>query len=161
MGKFNGLLQAEFISSRNWRVLARLSFNSYRLTPGEIAVLRNVGVAITASGTVTVPVGFETDLGSVPRLLWGVVAPQDIARPAVVHDYIYRCIKQYKFNTQKEHMRVTASAKAIADAIFKSALTVCSPTIPMWKQRVVFWFAAIFGWVCLRARDYQLHQIGK
>lgn len=60
---------------------------------------------------VLVPVGYRTDLASVPRLAWRIV-PRDHAqarRPAVAHDYIY---------THQTH-RFT---KAEADQIFHQAL---------------------------------------
>lgn len=37
----------------------------------------------------TVPKGFKTDLGSIPRIFWSVVGPQEIARGAILHDWLY------------------------------------------------------------------------
>jgi hypothetical protein len=43
-------------------------------------------------GTITVPVGFETDFASVPRVPLAFWLCGDTAeRPAVVHDYLYGC----------------------------------------------------------------------
>jgi len=41
----------------------------------------------------TVPKNFETDLASIPRLLWPLLAPQysGFVAPAIIHDYLYRC----------------------------------------------------------------------
>ncbi len=41
----------------------------------------------------TVPKSFETDLASIPRLLWPILAPQysGFVAPAILHDYLYRC----------------------------------------------------------------------
>ncbi len=41
----------------------------------------------------TVPQNFETDLASIPRLLWPILAPQysGFVAPAILHDYLYRC----------------------------------------------------------------------
>ncbi len=63
------------------------------------------------SRLVVVPVGYRTDLASVPRLAWRIV-PRDHAlarRPAVVHDYLY---------THQTH-RFT---KSEADRVFYDAL---------------------------------------
>lgn len=39
---------------------------------------------------ITVPMGFNTDLASVPRALWGWIPPHGrYLRAAVVHDYLY------------------------------------------------------------------------
>lgn len=41
----------------------------------------------------TVPKDFETDLASIPRLLWPIFAPQysGFVAPSILHDYLYRC----------------------------------------------------------------------
>ncbi len=41
----------------------------------------------------TVPKNFETDLASIPRLLWPLFAPQysGFVAPSILHDYLYRC----------------------------------------------------------------------
>lgn len=41
----------------------------------------------------TVPKDFETDLASIPRVLWPLFAPQysGFVAPAILHDYLYRC----------------------------------------------------------------------
>lgn len=42
---------------------------------------------------VIVPYGFKTDLASIPRILWPLLAPQYSAfvAPAILHDYLYQC----------------------------------------------------------------------
>jgi hypothetical protein len=41
-------------------------------------------------GKVSVPVGFVTDLASIPRVFWSMLRPDgDYAYPAIVHDYLY------------------------------------------------------------------------
>jgi len=41
----------------------------------------------------TVPKDFQTDLASIPRMLWPILAPQytSFIAPAILHDYLYRC----------------------------------------------------------------------
>lgn len=38
-----------------------------------------------------IPKGFKTDLATIPRILWPIIAPQftNIVRPAILHDYMY------------------------------------------------------------------------
>lgn len=40
-----------------------------------------------------IPKDFETDLASIPRALWPILAPQytGFVAPAILHDYLYRC----------------------------------------------------------------------
>lgn len=39
-----------------------------------------------------IPEGFETDLASIPRIAWPIMAPahSSLIRPAIVHDWFYR-----------------------------------------------------------------------
>lgn len=41
----------------------------------------------------TIPQNFQTDLASIPRILWPILAPQyaGFISPAILHDYLYRC----------------------------------------------------------------------
>ncbi len=57
-----------------------------------------------------VPKNFETDLASVPRPLWPILAPQysGFIAPAILHDYLYRCD--------------TTSTRQFADEVLYSAL---------------------------------------
>lgn len=42
---------------------------------------------------ITIPKGFITDLASIPRPLWPILAPQyaGFVYPAILHDFFYRC----------------------------------------------------------------------
>lgn len=42
--------------------------------------------------TVIVPEGFKTDLASIPRAIWPIMAPHELSVAApLLHDYLYRC----------------------------------------------------------------------
>lgn len=43
--------------------------------------------------TYIVPKNFETDLATIPRVLWPILAPQytGFVSPAILHDYLYSC----------------------------------------------------------------------
>lgn len=66
------------------------------ITPGQDGRYRterpfSFDVGLKGSGlTITVPAGFATDLASVPRWLWWLVAPHDpqYAAAAVLHDFL-------------------------------------------------------------------------
>ena len=82
----------------------------------------------TAAGQVIrVPVGFPTDLASIPRLLWRVFPPFGrYTRAAVVHDWL--C-----------HIRMANSDWA-AD-VFGEAMEVLA--VPRWKRR---WMVRAVKW---------------
>lgn len=59
---------------------------------------------------IVVPIGFITDLASIPRCLWSILPPHDYyAKAAILHDYLYK----EAIGTKKE-----------ADRIFYEALLV-------------------------------------
>ena len=91
MSRFNGLLDAIFLPPRNWVLNNALKFVA-DLNEVEISKLARCGVAVKDNGEVTVPAGYITDLASVPRIAWAVIAPFDVARAAVVHDILYEKI---------------------------------------------------------------------
>jgi len=161
MGVFNGRLQADFLGPKLWRLTRSLKYNNYKLSSGEIAILREVGVPISATGQITAPSGFETDLASVPRIVWSIIAPTDIARAATIHDIVYRSIKQYKFNTGRSDRHLVMAAKSIGDSLMKDAMEDSDPKVPLFKQTLAYQLTKLFGHFCLKARDYKLHNKGQ
>ena len=94
MGTFNNKIMAEFNPPRKWVLGRELSYDCPELTQEEILALKNIGVVMDKT-KITVPVGFVTDLASVPRAMWWAIAPFDVARAAIIHDLLYTiyCIK--------------------------------------------------------------------
>jgi len=81
---------------------------------------------------VLVPLGFETDFASVPRVLWSVLPPWGRYSPAaVVHDWLY-------FNRQN----IFAKRKC-ADKVFYWLMKKFR--VPWWKRRVMYLGVRIGG----------------
>lgn len=80
-------------------------------------------------GIITVPVGYPTDLSSVPRvpIIYELTGNSAI-KPAVIHDFLY---------TSKIVDRKTA------DRIFKEACVVA--LIPAWKRNLMWAGIRLFG----------------
>ena len=76
-----------------------------------------------------VPVGFETDLASVPSVLSGVFHPEGYwAKAAVIHDFLYK---------------TAMVERVMADLIFLEAMQVLNVSRPI---RLGFFFAVrLFG----------------
>ena len=98
MGKFNNKIMAEFNPPRKWVLGRDLSYTTSDLSVEDIKSLQAVGVKVkrdtNKTETITVPKGFVTDLASVPRAMWAFIAPFDVARAAIVHDLLYKTIRQ-------------------------------------------------------------------
>ena len=105
MGQFNKLLDATYHPPRKWVLNSSLSYDCDKLTEEDIEVLKSVGVKVTKKGKVTVPKGFVTDMASVPRACWMFIAPFDVARAAVIHDLLYKNIRQYRWNWREDKIR--------------------------------------------------------
>jgi hypothetical protein len=90
--------------------------------------------SLVAGGRVEVPVGFETDLASVPRLPFVYLATGGTAEEAaVIHDYLYR----------------TGSApREVADAIFLEAMEQTG--ISWWRRKLMYMAVRAAGWTAYK-----------
>ena len=138
MGQFNAKIMAEFNPPRKWILGRDLSYTTKDLTVEEIKVLKGVGVKVkrdtNKTETITVPTGFVTDLASVPRAMWWAIAPFDVARAAIIHDLLYKSIRQYRWKMKdKEDKELIKQAKVASDKVFLLAMKDAEPKIAGWK----------------------------
>jgi hypothetical protein len=127
-------------------VLGRdLSYTTDDLTPEDIKALKGVGVKITKK-TITVPTGFVTDLASVPRAMWWAIAPFDVARAAIIHDLLYKTIRQYRWKMKdKEDKELIKLAKVASDKVFLLAMDDAEPKVAKWKTYSSWKAVDLFG----------------
>ena len=137
MGQYNAKIMAEFNPPRKWALGRDLSYTTEDLTADEIKALKGVGVKVKKekdSHTITVPTGFVTDLASVPRAMWWAIAPFDVARAAIIHDLLYKTIRQYRWKMKdKEDKELIKQAKVASDKVFLLAMKDAEPKIAGWK----------------------------
>tara|TARA_B100000886_G_scaffold133040_1_gene89732 strand:- start:600 stop:1085 length:486 start_codon:yes stop_codon:yes gene_type:complete len=138
MGQFNAKIMAEFNPPRKWILGRDLSYTTKDLTVEDIKALKGVGVKVkrdtNKTETIKVPTGFVTDLASVPRALWWAIAPFDVARAAIIHDLLYKSIRQYRWKMKdKEDKQLIKEAKIASDKVFKLAMKDADPKISGWK----------------------------
>ena len=152
MGQFNKLLDATYHPPRKWVLNSSLSYDWDKLTEEDIEVLKSVGVKVTKKGKVTVPKGFVTDMASVPRACWMFIAPFDVARAAVIHDLLYKNIRQYRWTWREDEIREPKlelerifRAKEISDKIFLCAMNDSEPEVPSYKKNPAYWAVKVFG----------------
>ena len=150
MGTFNDKISAEFHPPRKWVLERALSYTNKDL---EVDALKEVGVQITKSGKITCKKDFVTDLASVPRICWMLIAPWDIARAAIIHDLLYKRIRQYRakegdltenINAQ-EIINNYKAAKKQADKVFLAAMKDADPSVPKWKIYSAYYSVVLFG----------------
>ena len=143
MSKFNGLLDAKFHPPRTWVLDTALKYDDDYLTEQQIADLLAVGAPITKKGVVTAPKGLKTDMASVPRFMWWLIAPFDVARAAVIHDVLYAKIINFRYHGGDD--KTAFAAKKAADLVFKHAMDDAEPPVPAWKKWNCYQAVNLFG----------------
>ena len=102
----------------------------------------------------SVPAGFITDFGSIPRPLWGVrgLAPSGRYRRAyVVHDALYAIPVVRHGSPDAEHPLGHRICRETADAVLREALGVLGAS---WAIRMGIWSAVrAAGW-----RPWRVHR---
>jgi len=148
MSRFNGLLNAIFLPPRNWVLNESLKFTP-DINEVEISRLARCEVDVKKDGEfigeISVPAGYITDLASVPRLAWAVIAPFDVARAAVIHDLLYEKIngafKKGLIKTKSER----EIYRSIADNVFKQGMEFAEPSVSKWKIWCAYNTVRVFG----------------
>ena len=148
MGKFNSKISAEFHPPKKWILERALSYQNDKIFS---SALQDVGVKVPAN-RVTCKKGFVTDLASVPRAIWWLISPWDIARAAIIHDLLYLRIRQYRAENEdvndpnvEEVMRTYQAAKKAADKVFLMAMKYAQPSVPKWKIYSAYYAVVLFG----------------
>ena len=154
MGKFNNKIESEFNPPRKW-ILSRML--TYTNPDVDEDALKCVGVEIKGS-KITVKKDFVTDLASVPRMCWAFVAPWDVARAAIIHDLLYKRIRQYRAEKRKQEFnfedpKVIREAKRASDNVFHMAMKDAEPPIAGWKIAAAYYSVRMFGRWSIIPRD--------
>ena len=146
MGKFNNKIEAEFDPPRKWVLSRALTYTNPDI---DEDALERVGVKVKGS-KITVKRDFVTDLASVPRVCWAFIAPWDVARAAIIHDLLYKRIRQYRkaHSTglkKSEDPKVIDAAKKASDDVFHMAMKDAEPPVPGWKIAAAYYSVRMFG----------------
>ena len=163
MGTFNAKILAEFQPPRKWKLGRDLTYSTKELMGDEIKALQDIGVKVNRDTDIspvdiTVPNEFMTDLASTPRALWAFIAPFDVARAAIVHDLLYKSIRQYRWKVAKtapgEDKSLIKKAKVVADKVFRLAMKDAQPKVSGWKIYSAWKAVDLFGrWSIIPNKD--------
>tara|TARA_Y100001963_G_scaffold33738_1_gene46830 strand:+ start:228 stop:698 length:471 start_codon:yes stop_codon:yes gene_type:complete len=148
MGKFNGLVTAQFTPPKTWILEKPLSF-TLDLNSIEINILKDVGANITTAGKITCKKGMKTDLASVPRALWNLISPWDVARAAIIHDHLYAVLRKYYNDKDRTYsasaMNIWKKGRALSDKVFLEGMHAAEPSVPRWKKYAAYYAVRAFG----------------
>ena len=148
MGQFNNKIEAEFDPPRKW-ILSRVL--TYTNTDIDVDSLRAVGLSIDEH-KIIVDEGFVTDLASVPRMCWAFIAPWDVARAAIIHDLLYKRIRQYR-GAGGDDKKIISAAKKASDDVFHMAMKDADPAVAKWKIAAAYYSVRMFGRWSIIPRD--------
>ena len=140
MGKFNNKIEAEFNPPKTWVLSRALSYQNVNIFA---SALQDVGVKVPAN-RITCKKGFKTDLASTPKFLWNLIAPWDIARAAIIHDFLYLKIRQYRAKMPEDMLGISLAKKA-ADNVFLMAMQDADPKVTSWKIKAAYHAVVLFG----------------
>ena len=150
MGKFNNKISAEYNPPRKWILERALSYTNPDI---DEAALERVGIKVVGS-KITVKKDFVTDLASVPRVCWAFIAPWDVARAAIIHDLLYKRIRQYRADGGDDKV-VISEAKKASDNVFPMAMKDAQPSVAKWKIFSAYWSVRLFGrWSIIPRVEY-------
>jgi len=150
MGKFNGKIHAEFTPPNTWVLEHDLSFQTDNFTKEESEILKEIGANITLGAIVaedcqiTCKTGMKTDLASVPRIAWAVIAPWDVARAAVIHDHLYSTLRKY-YHSKLANKSKWRKARALSDKVFLLGMKSSDPRVSRFKMYSAYWAVRMFG----------------
>ena len=144
--KFNGKISAEFTPPKTWVLEKALSFTveGHGISTVDLDILQEIGANVANTGRVTCKKGMKTDLASVPRICWALLAPWDVARAAVIHDHLYAACRDYK-KSEGYKYSTWKKARALSDKIFLLGMKAADPDVPAWKIYPAYWSVRIFG----------------
>ena len=144
--KFNGKINAEFTPPKTWVLEKTLSFTvkGHGMTEVEWDLLQEVGANVANTGRISCKKGMKTDLASVPRICWALLAPWDVARSAVIHDHLYAVLRDY-YNSEGMDKSKWRKARALSDKVFLLGMKAADPNVPSWKVYPAYWSVRVFG----------------
>ena len=140
MGKFNNKISAEYNPPRKWILERALSYTNPDI---DEDALERVGVKVKGS-KIIVKKDFVTDLASVPRICWAFIAPWDVARAAIIHDLLYKSIRQFRAGGGDDK-DVISKAKKASDDVFHMAMKDAEPSVARWKIAAAYNAVRMFG----------------
>ena len=140
MGEFNDKIEAEFDPPRKWVLSRALTYRNWHI---DVKALEKIGVECPAH-RITCKKDFVTDLASVPRVCWAFIAPWDVARAAIIHDLLYKSIRQYRANGGDDK-DVISEAKKASDDVFHMAMKDAEPSVAGWKIAAAYYSVRMFG----------------
>ena len=154
MKVWSGKLDCTFHGKMHWELNKEMWFLS-KAANKHHDIWKEMGVKITdprnseGMSKVHAPAGYDTDLASIPRPGWALVAPWDVARAAIIHDVLYGALRDALKNITHE-VKLVDEMRAAADRTFLEGMSNAEPPVKMWKAKPCYWSVRPFGRFAIR-----------
>ncbi len=116
-----------------------------------VKIVRSKNQGFIVRSKVYAPKGYHSDLASIPRAGWILVAPWDVARAAIIHDVLYGALRAAFLNDSMDVKKINEMRQA-ADNVFREGMEAAEPKIPTWKSSPCFWSVRPFGRWAIRKK---------
>lgn len=90
--------------------------------------------------------GFNTDFATIPRAVWWYIAPNDLRRPATVHDALYDTIRLLRYR-DKIGRREIRHYRKLVDDLFYDSMKFTNPRIGRLRRWSAYRAVRSFGGV--------------
>ena len=97
---------------------------------------------------IEVPEGFSTDLATIPRICWWFLSPWDIARAAIIHDWLY-------FNYTNDD---NSLSRKECDDLFLEGMHWANPRVPKYKIYLAYYSVRVFGRFYLKGKRHEIYR---
>ena len=153
---WSGKLDCTFHGKMHWELNSELWFASVsadkhfdRWKELGVKIQRPKNQGFITRSRVYAPVGYHTDLASIPRAGWAFVAPWDVARAAIIHDVLYGALRQALVDKTLDVKKVD-EMRAAADRVFLEGMEAAEHKIAKWKAKPCYWSVRPFGRFAIR-----------
>jgi len=161
---WSGNLDCTFHGKMHWELNEELWFLSHHIVEhrGDWEKLGVKLIKPKDSGwgdkiRIYAPKGYHTDLASIPRAGWVLVAPWDVARAAIIHDVLYGALRTAFLNGSMDIKKID-KLREVADHVFLEGMSQSEPPVKMWKAKPCFWSVRPFGRFAIRkkGKDFKI-----
>lgn len=97
------------------------------------------------ASTLIVRKGFNTDFATIPRSVWWYIAPNDLRRPAAVHDALYDTLRLLRYR-DKIGRRDIRHYRKLIDELFYDSMKFTDPSIGRLRRWSAYRAVRSVGW---------------
>jgi len=153
---WSGKLDCTFHGKMHWELNSELWFASVhahkhhdRWKELGVKIVKPKNQGFITRSRVHAPVGYHTDLASIPRAGWMLIAPWDVARAAIIHDVLYGALRQALVDKTLDVKKID-EMRGAADRVFLEGMEAAEPKIAKWKAKPCYWSVRPFGRFAIR-----------